>query len=132
MYDTLFETTLPFFTVRLIKRPRGTPGPRKQLSVRCELSVREVIPDRRPSEPIHKKRPFPEFSRSPLIAIRCDESLLKMIGKITKKKNKNLSVRCELSVREVPRTPKTIKRPFRIKRPRGAPRPQKQLSVRGR
>ena len=87
-----------------IKRPRGAPGSRKQLSVRCELSVREVAPDRRRSEPIHQKRSFPEFSRSLLIAIRNDESLLKMTGKITKKP-KNLSVRCELSVREVPPDP---------------------------
>ena len=31
-------------SVRLIKRPRGAPGPRKQLSVRQKLSVREVPP----------------------------------------------------------------------------------------
>ena len=34
-----------FFAVRLIKLPRGAPGPRNQLSVRQKLSVREVPPD---------------------------------------------------------------------------------------
>ena len=71
-----------------VRRPRGARGPGKQLSVRCELSVREVAPDRRRSEPIHQKRSFPEFSRSLLIAIRNDESLVEMTVKITKK-NKN-------------------------------------------
>ena len=38
--------TLPFlFSVRFAKRPRGTPRPPKHLSVRQELSVREVPPD---------------------------------------------------------------------------------------
>ena len=67
-------------SVRLIKRPRGAPGPRKQISVHFELSVREVAPDRRPSEPIHKKRSFPEFSRSLLIAIRYDEGRVEKGG----------------------------------------------------
>ena len=42
-----------FFSVRVVKRPRGTPGPLKKLSVRLELSVREVPPD-----PETIKRPF--------------------------------------------------------------------------
>ena len=76
--------------VRLIKRPRGAPGPRKQLSVRFELSVRVVTPS---------SNSFKNQWKSMKISI---------FG------------------------PKIIKRPLRIKRPRGAPGSRKQLSVRGR
>ena len=110
------RTLLFLFIVRVVKRPRGAPGPRKQLSVRFELSVRVVPPD-----PKTIKRPFDKnlvFFKSLMFfkgsVKKCDFSII------------------FLSVREVPQTPKIIKRPFRIKRPRGAPGPRKQLSVRGR
>ena len=52
-FDRFYEGVYFFFNVRLIKRPRGAPGPRKQLSVPFELSVRVVPPDLKTI-----KRPF--------------------------------------------------------------------------
>ena len=105
--------TLLFFIVRVVKRPRGAPGPRKQLSVRLELSVREVPPGdgRRgdpPAAPRCARKGFDFLmklkAKSKKIAPRCARKGFNFLRKLKAKSRFVLSSDW-LSVREVPPDP---------------------------